>query len=100
MRVKGNGSGIPAAHFEKSKGFGLGNMQERASEIDGRFEIQTVAGHGTTIIVTVPISSFQLAQGGVGRRNAGALFYGHQSLEICSARPACSTFGRRTSHTI
>ena len=73
LRVKDNGSGIPAAEFEKSKGFGLGNMRERASQIDGRFEIQTVAGHGTTIIVTVPISSFQLAQGGVGRRNAGAL---------------------------
>ena len=73
LRVKDNGSGIPAAQFGKSEGFGLGNMRKRASEIDGRFEIQTVAGHGTTIIVTVPISSFQLAQAGVGRRNAGGL---------------------------
>ncbi len=73
LRVKDDGSGISAAQFEKSDGFGLSNMRERASEIDGRFEIQTVAGHGTTIIVTVPISSFQLPRGGVGRWNAGPL---------------------------
>ncbi len=58
LRVKDNGSGIAAARLEKSEGFGLRNMRERASEIDGRFEIETAAGHGTTIIVTVPISSF------------------------------------------
>ncbi len=55
--VKDNGSGIAAARLETSEGFGLRNMRERASEIDGRFEIQTAAGQGTTIIVTVPISS-------------------------------------------
>jgi signal transduction histidine kinase len=67
LRVKDNGSGISATQFEKSAGFGLGNMRERASEIDGRFEIQTADGHGTTMIVTVPISSSQLAQRGDGR---------------------------------
>ena len=56
LQVKDNGSGISAARPEKSEGFGLGNMRERASEIDGRLEIQTAAGHGTSIIVTVPIS--------------------------------------------
>jgi two-component system NarL family sensor kinase len=56
--VKDNGSGIAAARLETSEGFGLRNMRERASEIDGRLEIQTAAGQGTTIIVTVPISSF------------------------------------------
>jgi signal transduction histidine kinase len=55
LQVKDNGSGISVSQFEKSEGFGLGNMRERASEIDARFEIQTAAGHGTTIIVTVPV---------------------------------------------
>ena len=55
LQVQDNGSGIFASQLEKDEGFGLGNMRERAAEIDGRFEIQTAAGHGTTIIVTVPI---------------------------------------------
>jgi signal transduction histidine kinase len=73
LQVKDNGSGLSAARLEKSEGFGLGNMRERASEIDGRFEIQTAPGHGTSIIVTVPISSFQMAVGEVGKRDDGPL---------------------------
>ncbi len=57
LQVKDNGSGISVPQLEKSEGFGLRNMRERASEIDGRFEIQTAAGHGTTVMVTVPIPS-------------------------------------------
>ena len=55
LQVKDNGSGISAARLERSEGFGLGNMRERTSEIDGRLEIQTDAGFGTAIIVTVPV---------------------------------------------
>jgi signal transduction histidine kinase len=55
LRVKDNGSGICEPKLEKTEGFGLGSMRARASEINGRFEIQTAAGQGTTIIVTVPI---------------------------------------------
>jgi glucose-6-phosphate-specific signal transduction histidine kinase len=57
----------------KREGFGLANMRERASEIDGRLEIQTAAGDGTSIIVTVPISSFQ-PSAGLGERTVGPLF--------------------------
>jgi signal transduction histidine kinase len=64
LQVKDNGSGISAARLEKSQGFGLHNMRERASEIDGRFAIQTTAGHGTTIVVTMLISSFSTGTGG------------------------------------
>ena len=53
LQVKDNGSGICAARLEKSAGFGLANMRKRASEIDGRFEIQTAADHGTSIVVSV-----------------------------------------------
>ncbi|HZC34440.1 MAG TPA: GAF domain-containing sensor histidine kinase, partial [Chthoniobacterales bacterium] len=55
LQVRDNGSGISEAQLGKSDGFGLGNMRKRAAEIDGRFEIQTAIGRGTSIIVTVPV---------------------------------------------
>jgi signal transduction histidine kinase len=55
LQVKDNGSGISPARLEKSEGFGLANMQERAAEIGGTFEIQTGVGCGTTILVSVPV---------------------------------------------
>jgi signal transduction histidine kinase len=73
LQVKDNGSGISAAQLEKSEGFGLRHMRERASEMDGRFEMQTATDDGTTIVVTMPISSFQLALEEVGKRNIGPL---------------------------
>jgi signal transduction histidine kinase len=60
LRVEDNGSGISAARLKKNECFGLASMQERASEIGGTFKIQTAAGRGTSITVTVPISSIQL----------------------------------------
>ncbi len=52
-----NGSGISSAHLEKSDGVGLGSMRDRVAQIDAKLEIQTAAGRGTSIIVTVPIAS-------------------------------------------
>jgi PAS domain S-box-containing protein len=57
LQVKDNGSGISRASLEKSEGFGLRNMRTRASQIDGKLDIHTVAGHGTSIVLTVPIPS-------------------------------------------
>jgi signal transduction histidine kinase len=57
LKVKDNGSGISSASLEKSEGFGLSNMRTRASQIDGKLDIQTAAGHGTSIVLTVPIPS-------------------------------------------
>jgi len=57
LQVKDNGSGIPKARLEKSEGLGLESMRERAAQMDAKLEIQTAAGRGTNIIVTVPISS-------------------------------------------
>jgi two-component system NarL family sensor kinase len=57
LKVKDNGSGISSASLEKSEGFGLSNMRTRASQIDGKLDIQTAAGHGTSIVLTVPIRS-------------------------------------------
>ena len=57
LQVKDNGSGISSASLEKSEGFGLRNMRIRASQIDGKLDIKTAAGHGTSIVLTVPIST-------------------------------------------
>jgi predicted ATPase/signal transduction histidine kinase len=55
LKVKDNGFGISGASLEKSEGFGLRNMRTRASQIDGKLDIQSATGHGTTIVLTVPI---------------------------------------------
>jgi PAS domain S-box-containing protein len=55
LQVKDNGSGISSASLAKSEGFGLRNMRTRASQIDGKLDIHTAAGHGTSIVLTVPI---------------------------------------------
>jgi signal transduction histidine kinase len=55
LLVTDNGSGISRASLEKSEGFGLSNMRTRASQIDGKLDIQTAAGHGTSIVLIVPI---------------------------------------------
>src|SRR5271165_7275161 len=57
LQVKDNGSGISSARLEKSDGVGLGSMRDRAAQIDAKLEIQTAAGRGTSMTVTVPISS-------------------------------------------
>jgi signal transduction histidine kinase len=57
LQVKDNGSGISSASLDKSEGFGLRNMRTRASQIDGKLDIHTAAGHGTSIVLIVPIPS-------------------------------------------
>jgi two-component system NarL family sensor kinase len=57
LQVKDNGSGISRASLKKSEGFGLSNMRTRASQIDGKLDIHTAAGRGTSIVLTVPIPS-------------------------------------------
>jgi signal transduction histidine kinase len=53
LQVKDNGSGISSANLEKSDGVGMGSMRNRAAQIGARLEIQTAAGRGTSIVVTV-----------------------------------------------
>jgi signal transduction histidine kinase len=57
LQVKDDGTGISSANLEKSEGFGLRNMRLRASQIGGKLDIKTVAGHGTSIVLTVPTST-------------------------------------------
>jgi PAS domain S-box-containing protein len=55
LQVKDNGSGICPTCLKNGGGFGLVSMRERVAQIDAKLEIQTAAGHGTTVVVTVPI---------------------------------------------
>jgi PAS domain S-box-containing protein len=55
LEVKDNGSGISRDRMERSEGFGLDSMRERAAQIHAKLEILTATGEGTRIIVTVPI---------------------------------------------
>jgi PAS domain S-box-containing protein len=57
LKVKDNGSGISSASLKKSEGFGLQNMRTRAGQMDGKLDIQTATGQGTSIVLTVPIPS-------------------------------------------
>ena len=57
LQVKDNGSGISRATLPKSEGFGLRNLRTRAAQIDGKLDTHTAAGHGTSIVLTVPIPS-------------------------------------------
>jgi len=56
LQVKDNGSGISGVPLDKSEGFGLNNMRARVSRIGGKMGIQTAAGHGTSVTVTVPVA--------------------------------------------
>jgi len=55
LQVKDNGCGISPTRLKNSEGFGLVSMRERVAQMDAKLEIQTAAGHGTTVVVTVPI---------------------------------------------
>jgi signal transduction histidine kinase len=54
VQVADNGKGFDAA-IAKTKGDGLNNMQKRATELKGIFEITTTLGKGTTISALLPI---------------------------------------------
>jgi signal transduction histidine kinase len=60
LKIKDNGSGISSLSLEKSEGFGLRNMRKRAAQIDGKLDIQTESGRGTSIVLTVPIPSMKM----------------------------------------
>jgi signal transduction histidine kinase len=56
LQIKDNGSGFPTTRLVKSGGIGLCSIRKRAAQIGAKLAIQTGPGHGTRVIVTVPIS--------------------------------------------
>jgi signal transduction histidine kinase len=61
--IKDNGVGFRINGNSHRRGFGLLGMRERLMRIQGRLEIQTQPGHGTELIVTIPIPPSTLISG-------------------------------------
>ena len=57
LQVTDNGSGTTRNRLEQSEGFGMANMRARVAKLGGKLQIETGAGHGTSIIVTLQIGS-------------------------------------------
>lgn len=57
MEVRDNGRGIPPEKLTGGKSFGLVGMRERALILGGDVHISGAPGKGTTVRVTIPISS-------------------------------------------
>jgi signal transduction histidine kinase len=59
VQIEDNGIGFDVAQAFKAEGqsFGLRSMRERAEAIGGTFQVLSVPGHGTRVIVEVPCES-------------------------------------------
>jgi signal transduction histidine kinase len=57
LQVTDNGSGTTRNRLEQSEGFGMANMRARVAKLGGKLQIETGAGCGTSIIVTLQIGS-------------------------------------------
>ena len=57
LQVTDNGSGISGSCLEQTAGFGMANMRARVEKLGGKLQIETGAGRGTSIIVTLQIGS-------------------------------------------
>ncbi|MBX7150156.1 PAS domain S-box protein [bacterium] len=60
LEIKDNGKGIQPNDLHKSKSFGVIGIRERASLFGGEASIVGEPGRGTTVSVTIPISSNQI----------------------------------------
>lgn len=58
MNIEDDGDGFDYSEIDQLKvGFGLASMKSRAGSLFGNVEISSSPGHGTTILIEVPISS-------------------------------------------
>jgi signal transduction histidine kinase len=55
LQVTDNGSGMSGSCLEQTAGFGMANMRARVEKLGGKLQIETGAGRGTSIIVTLQI---------------------------------------------
>jgi signal transduction histidine kinase len=55
LQVTDNGSGISGFCLEQTAGFGMANMRARVEKLGGKLQIETGAGRGTSIIVSLQI---------------------------------------------
>ncbi|MET3131208.1 signal transduction histidine kinase [Oxalobacteraceae bacterium GrIS 1.11] len=76
VRIVDNGIGLRAASQGKDKAFGLMGIRERIGMLGGTVSIKGEPGHGTVIVVSIPIEGSEMrvialplghyAQGGIG----------------------------------
>ncbi len=55
LNINDNGRGISLSEQLRSDSLGLIGMRERAMVLGGSFEINGIAGEGTTIIIRLPL---------------------------------------------
>ena len=57
LEVIDDGNGfVPATELAESNGhYGIVGMQERVQELGGDFQLRSSVGHGTAVIVTLPL---------------------------------------------
>jgi two-component system, NarL family, sensor histidine kinase UhpB len=64
--VRDDGRGLPA---NKPAGFGLRGMQERVEGLGGRYRLDSAAGRGTSVNISLPL--VEMAEGAGGAAHAG-----------------------------
>jgi signal transduction histidine kinase len=57
LQISDNGSGMCASRLEQTAGFGMANMRARAEKLGAKLQVETSAGRGTSIIVSLQIPS-------------------------------------------
>ncbi len=57
LEISDNGIGIKEEQVFSPKSFGLLGIKERARSLNGEFKIQGVPHKGTTLTVTIPLTS-------------------------------------------
>lgn len=55
LEISDNGQGIEPPELEKRKTFGLKGLHERAKSVGGWLDVSSRSGHGTSIILSVPL---------------------------------------------
>jgi len=55
LRVKDDGCGFAGQAPQNGSHWGLINMRERASHVNGRLQVRSQAGRGTEIELTIPL---------------------------------------------
>jgi signal transduction histidine kinase len=55
LSVQDDGTGFDPARYRRGSSLGLAGMRQRISLLDGRLDIRSAPGHGTTVIAWVPL---------------------------------------------
>lgn len=55
LTIRDNGVGVNGANGSDSVGFGLRGLRERATQLDGNLRIDTQAGGGAQLVLTLPL---------------------------------------------